>query len=257
MADDVAAIVAGLDSPMHPQHRADLRIILESMGLLEEPDPRIQALRYWIECDPHWYQHPSASQLLRALPDTQRMGLLAVAKQRWRNTSPEDWQGLLTTIAQDQETFRKIRKAIDEVGTEEAGVAHTSDFRIAQERYGIEKSEARQIYVAYNKQASILRGEGMLCPEVWRDAFHDAGLLKGRRILAAPFGVRVKTTSSIIAPYPQLETPILPDWASVHHWFEHALRNLQRYRNRRPPLPWPEDPTSCQQRCRTGKEKLL
>src|SRR5262249_16095092 len=67
----------------------------------------------------------------------------------------EDWQGLLCTIAKDQETFRKIRKAIDEVETEGAGVAHASDFRIAQERYRMKKSEARQIYVNYNPTASL------------------------------------------------------------------------------------------------------
>jgi len=187
----------------------------------------------------------------------QQRELSALAQQRWRGKASEDWQGLLCTIAKDQETFRKIRKAIDEVETEGAGVAHASDFRIAQERYRMKKSEARQIYVNYNRQASILRGEGMVCPEDWRDAFHDVGLLKGRRIIAAPFGIRVKTSSSSLLLPLQVETPVLPDWASVHHRFEHALGNLQRYRNGRPPLPWPDDPTSCQQRCRGAQQQLL
>jgi hypothetical protein len=153
-------ILASRDSPVNPQRREDLHLILTAMGLCEEPDPRVRALRYWLEFDPSWYQHPSSKELRASLPTAQQRELSALAKQRWRDKDSEEWSALLRRIAQDQEIFRAIRQAIDEVGTEEAGVGPTSPHHVAQERYGIPRAKAREIYVAYNRQASILRGEG-------------------------------------------------------------------------------------------------
>jgi len=250
----VHAILDGCDSPMHPRHRPDLRLVLDALGRSSEPDRRVLALRYWMALDRLWYEDADAWTVLRALPASQQQALRAFEQQRWAFPSVVwTWETLLPRIAQDQGIFRDMVA----VGPTQAGVAPTSAPDIAPQRYGRSKTDARTIYVAYHRQAFILLGQGMRPPKAWAEAMHDEGLLNARgRIHAAPLGFSA-TPSPLLCAGWKIAASSLGNWEAVYHWFAHALRNLCRYRNGdTPPLPWNDAPI-CQRGCHAALQKLL
>jgi hypothetical protein len=251
------AILDCQDNSLHPEYRPALRLELNSMNLYAESDRRVRALLYWISLDRLWYEDPEAQALLRTLPTVKQQALLAFNQRHWARPSlAQKWETLLPRIAKDQIIFRDIVQ----VGPKIAGVEPASDPAIARqrsERYGcMSRTEARKIYLAYSRQASILLGRGSLPPKAWAALMKGDGLLNARgRIHAAPLGVR-GTLNQFLVPE-RVDTPYLPDWQAVFHWFAHALRNLCRYQNGHAPLPWPDDHLSCQRACERELQKLL
>jgi hypothetical protein len=247
------AILEGRDSPMHPNHCPGIYLGLAYLNLPAVPDRRVRALRYLIAVDRLWYAYPEAAALVRTLPAFEKQALLELSKQFARPPTLWTWETLLPQIAQDQVIFRKINA----LGPTEAGVAPTSDPNIAPKRYGMSKSGAKRIYDEYHRQASILLGRGMLPPKAWAAAMEDKGLLNAHgRIHALPFGFSAAPSPFLSAAW-NIDMPWLPHWEAVYHWFAHALRNLCRYQNGHPPVPWPDNHTSCHLRCERELQKLL
>src|SRR5262249_35273870 len=99
------------------------------------------------------------------------------------------------------------------------------------EELGLNERWLRKVYAAYRGQAKWLRDE-------WRPAG------KIERVLLRGCG----------SPPPDPRPKLPPmKWDAVFHWFAHALRNLSRYRDNHPKLPWSKN---CAARCLANRDRL-
>lgn len=229
----------------------------ESLGLLydlkaafrPELNRQVRALRYYIELDRLWQQDSAAQTLLQGLPKPKRDELLALDKKTWGRPQSWRWETLLPTIAEDQEIFREIVF----LGPTDAGLSRTrpkkdeSELEFVRDRHGVSEATARRIYRYYQRQMSDLMGLGVLASAGWRGGLQKAGLLNAQGRLP---------TKPILRSLEELSRNERKRHTEpVFHWFHHALRNLVRYRDGHPPLPF--DAYACSHACRAAQRRLL
>jgi hypothetical protein len=178
--------------------------------------------------DKEWEQNPEAQQALKQLTPRQQARIRSLAHSKWDTRIRWDWDTLLRTIADDQETFRN----------------YYSDL---PDKRAMSDGTRLRIIGHYSKKAIYLLGGGSHVRHTMRTACLKAGLLDERGRLPSPslFSVNwweCRTRAE------QRNAKLL-----TLHWFHHALRNLRDYRNNRPSLPWREE---CADTCRHVQQTL-
>jgi hypothetical protein len=214
------------------------------------------ALGFYVTRDRLWQKDGQAWEVIRTLPPEARDAILALDRRVNPAHTPWTWDKLLHRIACDQAYYREL----EVMGPTEAGVVRTrtrpSDWSPLWERpayqvqgYTLKPRTARRIYDEYSRQKSILLGLGMEPPVAWREGLRAHGLLDARgRLISAPLVSLWDTT-----PRREREKYV----SVILHWFNHALRNLQRYRQRHDhdPLAWDTD--ACGLACLDAARRLM
>lgn len=188
----------------------------------------LYALKFYAENDKEWEQDPEARKALKQLPPRQQARIKDLARSKWDMRIRWDWDTLLRTIADDQETFWR----------------YYSDL---PDRRAMSDGTRLRIIGHYSKKAIYLLGGGSHVGHRLRRVCLRAGLLDERGRLPSPslFSVNwweCRTRAE------QRNAKLL-----TLHWFHHALRNLRDYRNTHRPLPWGED---CADTCRRIQQTL-
>ena len=65
----------------------------------------LSALKFYAEDDKEWEQNPEAQQALKQLTPRQQACIKGLAHSKWNSRIQWNWDMLLRTIADDQETF--------------------------------------------------------------------------------------------------------------------------------------------------------
>jgi hypothetical protein len=228
----------GVDTPRTQRHRRRFESELNRRGI-SEPTPAIVALAYYLTTDRLSSQNSGAQTLLaQQSPEVQAL-LRSWATDVWLRRTPARWDRLLRTIARDQTLFQEIHA----LGPTQAGLVDSRRHDVSPiwTKYRVPKAVAQQVYREYRVEMSALLGRGRRVSEKVR-AFRD----QGREV------PRIRPT------------PLMPDLAGrpadeqaaiIFHWFAHALRNLARYRDGHPPLPW--HPMTCRTRCLQVRHRLM
>ena len=200
------------------------------------------ALKYYVEEDKEWRSNVTAQGVLKQLSPPQQAAILRHHRTTWPERSKRParltrtWEKLLKDIAQDQESFLKYCDG-------------------GQDARAMSDSTKRRIARIYSKQAIKLLGGGTPIEEHRRKMYPDcypgepsnSTLLDGKG--------RLPCNSVFPINWNDQATREARREAKKHslHWFNHALRNLREYCNRRPPIPWSPD---CAKTCRRIQQKL-
>jgi hypothetical protein len=190
---------------------------------LSEASPRrraVLALEWYISMSGEWARNAKARAVLERLAPAERARLSRLSATLYGGRGRPSWRSLLSAIAADQVIFESIIRG--KRSSRLAGVA--DDFKTNAAR-------VRRVYEAYRKQASVLREEW------WPNS-------KEARALLRQFGP---------PPTPREPAPAPMEWPEVYHWFAHALRNLCRFRDNHPKLPWSP---KCATRCLLNRDRL-
>ena len=216
----------------------------------------------------YWRQFPDAVRLYLSLPPHKQREIDKLGHLRGRR----HWPTLLDIIERDQRVFRFIveNKLSTGLIKDLESARRTEKWQQLRKISGnMHLSRLRELYSAYHSQALLLLGK--LTPldqlEKRPSSRRLARTLKERheRTQAGRgskmWVVREWQTSprplfrrqrSILlqvnreeqrgeAPPPKQKVPICQDWPEVFSWFALTLRNLRRYSQGHPPLPWPTE----------------
>ncbi len=226
--------LAGLDGSVPVLRKAESRLRAcereaWSEAIRRRPAARLgdadvtDALHYRMLSDPQWASDREVQAALNRLGREER----ATLYRRVRGSGAHDARELLQRIASDQAIWEA--RAVGGLTTETIA-----------EKFGLgERRSIGEVIRHYNRQARQLQG---LSAEFHGKALEDLRLLEaagrcrldGRRLV---LGSRVCANDE-----------------EVRHWFAHALRNLARFLQRHPPIPWS---VSCQGRCLAHRSRHL
>lgn len=201
-------------------------------------DCPFQALYEFVSDNKSWHQYQPAQEVRKQLSPEERAQIDRWAKTRWppRSQRPErvtrTWTKLFKDIANDIKFFEHLCNIPPRSGELE-GTPH-------------------KVYKAYSKQAIWLLGGGKSidpeCRGLYQDLFDSSSTLLtpgGRLPSESIYDVNWLTLSRAERRAAKKRTI---------HWFQHALRTLREYRNRRSPIPWGPD---CEQECSRIHKKIL
>jgi hypothetical protein len=182
----------------------------------------LQGLQYRMLSDPWWATDTETQKALARLPARDRARLM----RRVHRTGASSPLRLLRRIATDQLVWE--RRALD--GRRRDDIA--KDFRL-------DPREVTRIMSHYNRKAHALQGlsvefRGKPLQELRLLADRGRVTLRGRRMVMGGAVGRMTIDE-------------------LRHWFAHALRNLDRWGERHPPLPW--KPT-CRSSCLAHRDNL-
>jgi hypothetical protein len=215
--------------------------------LADIPNRQVYALKYYIEEDKEWEQDPEARRVEKQLSSQQRTALRRLSRATWplRSQRParikRTWKTLMKDIAQDQDIFERFCENPPAPDT-------------------LRGTDAR-IYKSYGPQAIKLLGGGgtFIPPELRSKPLHIQLDESDNPIL-----------STLLNSRGRIDIPSVidgVDWVKCKsnaerrdakkrtlNWFQHALRNMREYRNRRAEIPWTAE---CENTCRDIQKKLL
>lgn len=185
-----------------------------------------------------WKGLSAAQEVLKCLSVEEQATIARLHKDAWpeRSKRPErrkkTWKTLFKDIASDIRRFEGFCKEPPQSGVLK-GIPHKA-------------------YKAYSKQAIWLLGGGKLIPPSDRGRYQD--LLDPSSTLLTPDG-RLPNKSIYDLNWLTLTSHERREAKKrTIHWFQHSLRDMREYRNRRSPIPWSPE---CEQECRRIHEKIL
>jgi len=187
-------------------------------------------LDWYLRVSGEWNRNAKARAILDRLSSAEQARLRRLSTTLDSRRGRPTWRPLLCAIAADQVIFEHIirKKRLSRAQLRgSGGLAEVADdFKTGAGR-------VKRVYAAYRKQASTLRDE-------WRPNSKEARHL--RKVLGPP-------------PAPRDPAPARApmEWPVVFHWFAHALRDLCRYRDNHPKLPWS---SKCASRCLRNRDRL-
>jgi hypothetical protein len=220
----------------HRLYRADF------LKFLKEPSS-VVAIQDYLEGDKLSRMDKDAQRALKALPPEQRQVLEAQYRCTWeRKQRKRSWDVLLKEIAIDQEVFLDIFKnGPTSSGLRETGKIMSSRPEPLWEKASLSLATACRIYRFYMREINVLRGSYRI-----RDIEAKAWLMER--------GLMTSNLPPLVMAFGGNKENIYP---AVAHWLHHSLRNLARYRNGHPPIPWNEANQTCVVSCARHHRQLL
>lgn len=236
------------------------------LGQLDRDHRTHRALSYYIRSDRLWAQEQAAHRALRALPPNLRRDVERLSREiEGRRT--RSGRELLKEIARDQHIFETITRERLSGQLETVG-----------ERFKLGEVAVRGIYRNYSPQLRLLLGDirgraGEFLAEKGRPTSLTDPIIPRKRVVATRVTrretlprllfdregrvvsmkqVRVTRTDEEL-----VEADDFPETERVEmalHWFAHAWRNLRRYFDGNPQLPWT---ANCRTSCRAARGRFL
>lgn len=214
--------------------------------IAERPkDCRAIALLSYIEGDSQWYQDAEAQRVLKGLPADLRARLRESDAAKWRQRRRR-LDGLAKIVERDQTVFAYLQEQIL-AGRLRPDELHqmSSEEQIQAGDITISPATAERIWREYHALGMWLLGRRRL-PAGWRGgaerltagATREARVVQvtrqdGRQVAALMPGSRQPRAARA-----RRDQPPCRDWPEVYAWLALARRNLTRFKNGHPPLPW-------------------
>ncbi len=211
------------------------------------------ALRRYVQTDRLWQQDRTAQAVLRKLQASERPQIEALERAIRRKIKQRDWFPLLKDIARDQKVFQGII----------TGRLSSQHLTAIGRRYDLTEAVVMKIYRPYSRQRQYLLGN--ITSHTVRKVLatkHMSLAPLSRPIIPRKTGVEDDKPRPMfdkrgkLIDYDDCGEDLHKDTRDqmVFHWFAHALRNLSRYLDGNPPLPWRE---SCAAGCLRARDGLL
>ena len=214
-ASDVGEMVLAERFERHLQGPCGEPLCRVDRRLERQPRERRElALRDYVENTREWDRNPRAHQILRGLRPAERKALVKFAKKTHGVVGRRSWATLVSTIRRDLRWFEKMLPL---------GPARVVD--------SDEYPAMRRVWTVYARQALALLNLGPTSLEISLGVVERAAA--GRQ--------RARIDLSGISPEQR---------GLILHWFHHAFRNLIRYWNGHPQLPFDRLDTRCAAGCR-------
>jgi hypothetical protein len=183
------------------------------------------ALEDFVTFERNWRSVTGTSRIFRRLPADVQQRIREIDARRHGRIGRRSWTTLLNKIARDQQDFAAMfpvgPKAIlnnDDDDRTDTEAADEDDNNAPEDRLG----STRKVWTVYARGALEALGHN---PDGETSKL-QGGRQRAKLDLA---GLKVSERQRVL------------------HWFAHAFRNLVRYRDRHPPLPFDD---SCSSRCK-------
>lgn len=229
----------------------------------------VLALKRYVETNSVWRQDTSAQTILTSLPPIVRAEIVLL-DQKTQATRKRNWASLLRWIARDQQVFQAILE--ERCAGDPASI---SDPR------GLSEAQIVNIYRAYSAQCQRLLGKvrsHRLLNMLKRRGIDPTSL--SRPVIPQRKAVDSDTEDRRLVGHNERGQPVyeyasspmfdcdgklidydrqgeLIEATTQHqmllHWFAHALRNLSRYFQGNPPLPFQD---GCAGKCLKERDRL-